>query len=297
MGLFEIFEIKGQTDGLNLLITAGVHGDEYEGIEAIRRLIAETNPSDITGKLTLIPVVNVSAHGLDSRCGEDELDLARTCPGKTDGSITERVAAELTAQIAKADLYIDLHTGGKAMQVDPLSGYMLVKNPDVLETQRRMARAFGLPVIWGTSGALDGRSLSAARDAEVPAIYTEYLGGENCSETGVEAYLSGCREVMAEFDMLPAIESQISNPELEIEDPRPDSGHLQIHHCCPADGIFEATVSLGQNVHAGDEFGRVGDSIITADSTGRVICLRVIPEVKKGECLGVILESPLESRF
>ena len=40
-----------------------------------------------------------------------------------------------------------------------------------------MARAFNLPLIWGTDASLEGRSLSVARDAAVPAIYAEYLGG------------------------------------------------------------------------------------------------------------------------
>lgn len=292
MSLFETFVIKGESAGPHLLITAGVHGDEYEGIEATRRLIAEIKPEQLAGTLTLIPVVNVSAHSLDARCGDDGLDLARTCPGRSDGSITERVAAELTAEIEKADLYIDLHTGGKAMQIDPFSGYMMLPDPEILSKNRRIARAFGLPVVWGTCGDLDGRSLSSARDAGVPAIYAEYLGGENCSDSGVEDYYSGSINVMAEFDMLPGKKSVIVEPEVFIEDNRPSSGHLQIHHPSPADGIFQSSVQLGQNVEAGDEFGRVGDKIIAAECTGRVIVLQVIPEVIENQCLGVILEDP-----
>ena len=291
MALFQSFQISGTCgEGPHLLITAGVHGDEPEGIEAIRRLIDEMKEDEIAGTLTLIPVVNESAHELDSRCGEDGLDLARTCPGNPDGTITERVAAELTAVINQADLYIDLHTGGKTMQIDPLVGYMLVSNPDVLEKQRRMARAFGLPIIWGTNPDLDGRSLSAARDAGVPGIYTEYLGGGDCSEEGVQAYVRGCRNVMAEFGMFPGRQAMIAKPEWEVEDNRPEAGHLQICHPCPGDGVFVASVSLGQTVKRGDEIGKVSEQKITADRDGRVICLRYEPKVKKGYSLGVILE-------
>lgn len=49
-----------------------------------------------------------------------------------------------------------------------------------------MARAFGLPLIWGTDPTLPGRSLSVARDANVPAIYAEYLGGGRLN-SGVDA--------------------------------------------------------------------------------------------------------------
>ena len=50
----------------------------------------------------------------------------------------------------------------------PLAGYMLHRDAAVLDAQRRMARAFNLPVIWGTDWRLEGRSLSAARNAGVP---------------------------------------------------------------------------------------------------------------------------------
>jgi len=290
MSLFEKFEITGKTTGPHLLITGGVHGDEYEGIEAVRRLMKEMDPAELGGTLTLIPIVNLSAHLLDARCGEDHLDLARTCPGRIDGTTTEQVAAELTWQIQKADLYIDLHTGGKAMQLHPLVGYQLVSDKTVLEKQRRMARAFGLPIIWGTCGDLDGRSLSVARDAGVPAVYAEYLGGENCSPEGVEAYVSGCRNIMAEFRMLPHETPRFFEAEWEIEDERPNSGHLQIHHPCPQDGVFQPGLRLGQEVKEGDELGRVGNVVVSAENGGRVICLHLVGEVKTGECLGVILE-------
>ncbi len=63
MGLFRIVEKVGSKDGPHLLVTAAVHGDEYEGVEALRRLIREVDPERLTGRLTVVPVVNESAHG------------------------------------------------------------------------------------------------------------------------------------------------------------------------------------------------------------------------------------------
>jgi len=171
-------QFRADDTGPHLLVTGGVHGDEFEPILAIRRLIRLFSEEDalVHGRLTLVPVVNESAFFRGHRCGEDGLDLARTCPGHADGSPTERVAAALADLIRSADRYIDLHTGGTELAVFPLVGYMMVSDPAVLEEQRRMARAFNLPVVWGSSAELEGRSLSIARDAGVPAIYTEYLG-------------------------------------------------------------------------------------------------------------------------
>ena len=268
--LFQSFRIEGKSSedegGLHLLITGGVHGDEHEGIVACRQLLEKIDPVELSGTVTLIPVVNESAHALDARCGEDGLDLARTCPGRSDGSITERVAHQLAAEIERADLYIDLHSGGKTMQLDPLTGYMLVKDENVLSKQRRMARAFGLPVIWGTCGDLDGRSLSVARDAGVAAIYTEYLGGGLCSEEGVAAYFKGCLHVMSEFGMLPDRGKTDFVPELEIEDDRSESGHLQICHPSPSDGWFHSNVRLGQTVEKGSLFGKVDEASVFAET-------------------------------
>jgi|TARA_B110000495_G_scaffold203502_1_gene227536 predicted deacylase len=294
--LFQTHQIQGTLgEGPNLLITAGVHGDEYEGMVAIRKLISKIDPKQLRGQLTLVPLVNESAFALRARAGEDGLDLARTCPGRSDGSQTERVAHELATLINNVDYYIDLHTGGSIMQVDPLVGYNLVSDQTILNTQRRMARAFGLPINWGTSAELDGRSLSVARDANVPAIYTEYLGGGLCSDAGVKAYCQGCLNVMAELEMIETRPVPTA-PEVVVEDNRPASGHMQICHPSPAAGYFDQSVTLGQSVEKDQPLGRVLDPLgessheIFADQSGRLIVLRTSSSVKKGDSLAVILD-------
>ena len=144
-------EFSGDSDGPHLLITGGVHGDEFEPIAAIRSLIqmfdrGAPSASRLNGRITLAPVVNEPAFFRGHRMADDGLDLARTCPGRDDGSITERIAAELSRLIESADFYIDLHTGGTEYSVWPLSGYVLHKDPAILERQRAMARAFNLAV-------------------------------------------------------------------------------------------------------------------------------------------------------
>src|SRR5689334_20101049 len=88
--------IVGQGDGPHLLITGGVHGDEFEPMAAVRRLMPLINPAELRGRVTLVPVVNEAAFARGQRTADDGLDLARTCPGKPDGSITERTAHALS---------------------------------------------------------------------------------------------------------------------------------------------------------------------------------------------------------
>ena len=288
-------EIHGHRPGPKLLITAGVHGDEFEPMAAVRRLMTEIDTQLLRGKLTLVPVVNESAFRLGRRTGEDGKDLARTCPGREDGSLTEQVAFALSQLIRSADFYIDLHTGGTSYTVLPLSGYTLHAEPNVLAVQRRMAQVFGLDVVWGTDPNLEGRSLSVARDANVPAIYCEYLGGGRCEPAGVNAYVRGCRNVMMELGMLDG-SPVIPQPPLIVEDHRPGAGHMQINHPSPSEGYFEPAVTLGQRVRVGDLLGTVCDMLgqhverIESGYTGVVIVLHTFPTVAKDDSVAVVME-------
>lgn len=287
---------KGSDPGPHLLITAGVHGDEYVPMQAVRELILLLEQEELLrGTVTLVPVVNESAFALGRRCGEDGLDLARTCPGKPDGSPTEQAAHALTHLIGEADHYVDLHSGGTELSVFPLAGYMLHADKEILEQQRRMAKAFNLPLVWGTSAELDGRSLSAARDANVPAIYVEYFGGVAPCAEGIEACLDGCLNVMGCLELIDRIHDGRDVREV-IEDPRPDAGFMQICNPAPINGFFQPTVTLGQDVKAGDTLGHVcaitGDESYEMKSAtdGMVVVLRHVPRVSKGETIGVVAE-------
>ncbi len=291
------FEIHGHQPGPKLLITAGVHGDEFEPMAAVRRLMKEIDPRHLRGKLTLVPVVSESAFQMGRRAGEDGKDLARTCPGREDGSLTEQVAFALSQLIRSADYFIDLHTGGTTYTVLPLSGYTLHADPNVLAVQRRMAQVFGLDVVWGTDPNLDGRSLSVARDANVPAIYCEYLGGGRCDPAGIDAYVRGCRNVMIELGLLDG-SPEIPRPPLIVEDHRPGAGHMQINHPSPCEGFFEPVVALGQRVRIGDLIGTVCDVLsqraerIESRYTGLVIVLQTFPTVSAGASVAVVMETP-----
>jgi predicted deacylase len=263
---------------------------------AIRRLMREVDPSALRGKLSLTPVVNEAAFLRGTRIAEDELDLARTCPGDPGGSITERTADALSKLIRTAEYYIDLHTGGNIMDVWPLVGYKLVPNEEVRDAQRRMAKAFNLPLVWGTDYRLEGRSLSVARDAGVPAIYAEYMGSGKCDPAGTTAYFDGCLNVMSELGMIDR-KQPASRIQYTVEDERPSAGHMQIRNPSPITGLFEPQVELGDRIEAGDPLGTVSDVLgenavtVPSNESGIVIVLRTFARVYKDDALAVILEN------
>lgn len=280
--------------GPHLLITGGVHGDEYEPMVAIRRLRELFDPAELKGRVTLVPVVNEPAFLRRSRTAEDGLDLARVCPGNPDGSVTEKIAASLSELIRSADYYIDLHTGGVRYNILSLVGYGLHEDENILNQQREMARAFNMPVVWGTSGRFEGRSLSVARDAGIPAIYTEFSGGAKCVEGGVQMYVDGCLNVARYLGM---IERTIPDSRMEylVEDNRDESGHLQVQMPAPTDGFFEPRVRLGDTVERNQIVGKVFDPLgkigtnVAAPFDGTILMLQTFPAATKGESLGAIL--------
>ena len=287
--------------GPHLLITGGVHGDEFEPMAAIRQLISSPSLKLLRGKLTLVPVVNEPAFLRGHRAGPDDQDLARTCPGDPNGSTTEQIAHALSELIQAADHYIDLHTGGTTLQVLPMVGYVMHPDEEILDQQRAMARAFNLPIIWGTDHRLPGRSLSVARDAGVPAIYTEDLGGARCDPEGVAAYVKGCLNVMQSLEMIDR-EPPASRIRHIVEDRRENSGHMQICHRSPLTGYFEPAVQLGEHITAGAPLGTVSDllgekqEIVPAEQTGLVLVLKTFPRVEQEDALAVILETELDQQ-
>ncbi|WP_223712498.1 succinylglutamate desuccinylase/aspartoacylase family protein [Niabella beijingensis] len=291
-------EIQSGHAGPHILIVAGVHGDEYEPMIAVMELRKLLEGSLSRGRVTLITIANVSAYQAGKRTGIDSLDLARTCPGNQDGSETEAAAFVLSGSIRECDYLIDMHTGGALFELFPLCGYMLHRNEEILETQRLMAAAFNLPLIWGTDAQPDGRTLSVARDEGIPAIYVEYGGGNNVDRSIIDACVKGCLGVLAHLNVLKEGVFKRGDREVlyRVEDDQPDSGFLQGKMRCAFDGIFIPGVKVGAMVEEGQEWGVVFDPVeqavhpVFADASGLVLFIRKEPRVNKGASLGGILK-------
>lgn len=290
-----LWKKESPNKGPHVLITAGVHGDEYEPILAVHNLIEILDSKMINGVVTLVPVVNHSAYLLNQRCGSDGIDLARACPGNSSGSITERVASQISALIADSDYYIDLHTGGLIYNISPFAGYLLHESEEVLNKQQEMAKAFNLPVIWGTNANIQGRTLSVARDANIPAIYAEYGGGGSAQKEIVHSYQQGCLNILKTLGMIADDSDEVSKMNCWVEDYTPDNGNLQVKMPSPVDGIFQPSVDLGNIINKGDVWGEILNPInkktteVRAEQDGLVFLIRSIAKVKMGDSLGGVL--------
>ncbi|WP_310994334.1 succinylglutamate desuccinylase/aspartoacylase family protein [Aequorivita marina] len=101
------------TPGPTVLITAGIHGDEINGVEIVRQLIARKLNKPKRGTIICIPILNVFGFLNGDRYFPDGRDLNRVFPGYKSGSLASRVAYQFTKKILPhADFCLDFHTGG-----------------------------------------------------------------------------------------------------------------------------------------------------------------------------------------
>jgi len=287
-----VLVIGGAEPGPVLLVSGGVHGDEYEGPLTITRLFHELQPADIKGTFVGLVVTNVPAFEAATRCSPiDGLNLARVFPGDVNGSVTMQIAHWMGEQlIGKADFYIDLHSSGSDMEMVQLAGYTLGDGP-VAETRRRMAEAFRAQVTWAHTDQAAGRTLSYAMEHDIPAIYTECPASRRVSIPDVEVYQRGVRNVLRELGML--------DGELEGE-PSPyyfcGVGNTDTALPVSRSGYFIPAVELLEWVEANDLLGAVYDLAgnvleeIRAPSAGYVGLRQLLPTINAGDTVFMLAE-------
>ena len=118
--------------GPTALVLGGNHGDEYQGQIAIMKLARELEPSMVSGRIILIPSLNMPAAKTATRLSPvDGKNLNRCFPGNPEGTVTEAIAHYLTrALFPISDIIIDIHSGGRTMAVLPCSHMHVVSDKE-----------------------------------------------------------------------------------------------------------------------------------------------------------------------
>lgn len=266
----EVFACAGQRSGPSVLVTAGVHGDEYEGPLAIAQFAESLSPKDVCGTVYLVPVANPPAFAAGTRLSPvDGLNMARVFPGKEEGLPTERLAHFWFHEFARgADYLIDLHSGGVEYEFLPVAGFYGKPQPENGSFQA--ARRMGLSALWQLPETAGVLSREATRLGKV-AVGAEYLGAGRVSEEGVQAYARGIRRCLELWQVLESSHSP------EISEPKVFSDDWLL---AAATGIFRTQRQLGEHVNAGDKLATItgyrGEPLsqIIAPHAGVVLGLR-----------------------
>ena len=272
--------IHGKQDGPVLFVSAAIHGDELNGIEIVRRLLATKAISRLKGTLVAIPIVNAYALMNHSRYLPDRRDLNRAFPGSETGSLGARLAHLFLNEIVNQCTHgIDLHTGSNHRTNLP----QIRGNLDDPETET-LARSFGVPVLLN-SAMRDGSLRAAAADLGIPTLLYEAGEALRYNEVAIRAGTAGIIGVMRTLGMLQPLKKQLKPK----RDPYIARNSYWIR--APESGMLRTVSSLGSQVSKGDILGYVDypsdtDPLpIMAGDNGIVIGRLELPIVHEGDAV------------
>lgn len=260
-----------------MLALAGVHGDEINGVEIIRRALTGGLFDRIEcGTVIAIPILNLYGFINFSRDVPDGKDVNRSFPGRVSGSLASRVARTLTKLILPhIDFGIDFHTGGKSVY-----NYPQVRYTHNHEPSRGLARAFGVPFLVAKPPI--ARSLrKVAVDAGKPLLIFE--GGESLRYDGyaINQALEGLQRLMTDRRLISGFISRAS---------------LRIFHKtswlrAPKAGLFLWYKDSGQEIVKGEPIGEINNPYgqntkkLFAPRDGFIIGHNNAPIVSQGDAL------------
>ena len=284
--------------GPTALVLAGNHGDEYPGQVAILKLMRSLQPEMISGRLILIPALNLPAAKAATRLSPlDGKNLNRSFPGRADGSVTEMIAHYLTTELfPRADIVIDIHTGGRSVDFYPCAHMHLV--PDRAQRKQMVEGtlawnsdfAFLYTDVAGT-GLLPGEAESQGKIV----ITTEMGGGEPIPASVHRLTQEGLHNVLVHFGIIRG--EKKTRAGLGLPPTRwVQSLDREDYRFAPESGIYENLVDLGAEVSAGQPVGQIHflerpdrePVAVIAPSKGILIATRAPALVAQGDCVACI---------
>lgn len=265
--------------GPSILILGGVHGNEINGIEIVRRSLEEGLYNDIKcGTVIVIPLLNVYGFINFSRDVADGKDVNRSFPGHMNGSLASRVARILTKKILPhVDLALDFHTGGDARYNMPQVRYY--KSDQVAS---EIAKQFGVKFLL-EHALIPNSFRRAAYDMGVPAVV--YEGGEaiRLDKISIDQGMQGIKNILSGLEMIEEMEPLEDIEKIVIK----KNNWVR----AVSAGLFIWSKKSGDLVTKGDKLGEIKDPFgsksvdVLSTYSGYIICHNNASVVSLGDAL------------
>lgn len=258
-------------------VLAGVHGDEVNSVEIVRRSIAcRLFENLVCGTVLVIPVLNVYGFNNFSREVPDGKDVNRSFPGSARGSLAARVAYIFTKNILPLiDFGMDFHTGGNSNY-----NYPQIRYSKGHAASRELAEAFSAPFTIANRPIPKSLRKSALEAGKTMLVFE---GGENLRFDGfaIEKGLAGLRRLLFSQGMLP------EGP------PAANTIHIEKTSWLRASkaGLFRWSKQSGQAIRKGEPLGVINDPFgqdeipVVARRDGYIIGHNNSPVVGPGDAL------------
>jgi len=275
-----VFINRSKKPGPTILITAGIHGDEVNGVEIVRQVIAKGINKPKKGTIICVPLINVFGFIHMDREFPDGRDLNRVFPGSINGSLASRVAHKLMSEIVPhADLILDFHTGGADRFNAPQ--IRIVKGEIVLD---ELARVFGAPFVVYSEN-VNKSFRNTCYKLGIPLLLFE--GGKSfhihpiVTNTGV----NGVKRILNHLGML--------NSKFKVSAPKKKCVYISKTKWVRAkySGMFRAVAPINSKIEIDDVIGHITDPygksnhFVKAPKSGYVINVNESPIVYQGDAL------------
>ena len=281
--------------GPTALMFGGNHGDEYEGPVTLLNLARSLDPTEMRGRIILVPSLNLPATLAGTRLSPiDGMNMNRAFPGDPAGSITSQIAHYVSSTLMPlADLVVDIHSGGRSMHFLPSVNMHRVNDAAQMQAMLAAGQAWGAPYVFiYRDVAGSGLLPSYAESLGKVTLGTELGSASQFGVGMLRIAANGVRNVLALRGMLPNHTTQVpaQAPQIIASEGRED------YVMALADGIFEPLLELGDAVAVGQVLGQMHfvtqpawpPQPVLAQSAGLLISRRAFPLTKQGECVAVI---------
>jgi predicted deacylase len=272
-----VYVFRSTEPGPVLLLLAGMHGDEVNGIEIVRRLISRKEVrKPLCGSIVAIPVINIISFLYGSRDLPDGRDLNRCFPGSRTGSLGSRIAYDLMKEvISQIDFGIDFHTGGAKISNMPQLRCVCSQ-----ENNLEVATQFQPPFILNAPLRDHTLRKEAARRGKSILVFE---GGESLrfDPVSIKEGIDGCLRLMQSLNMINA--STPSNTTVQLD------GAIWLR--AKASGLVHFHKSNGTLIEKGEEIGFICDPYgdheerIISSHRGYIIGVNNQPVVNEGDAL------------
>lgn len=247
----EITAICGSQPGKTLIVTAGIHGCEYVGIETLNRLKKELDPAGLSGRVILLPLVNPEGFymGAKQTIPADGQNLNRMFPGDPAGTFSSRFAKILEKVLyPEADFLMDLHGGDINEALTPLI-FFPAAVPNTLAA-KTSAAASALSVPYRVASTSKNGLYSWAAQCGIPSLLVERGERGLWSENEITACKRNVFELMDHLKI-----KTFSNTAFHQEEIR-----QAIYEEAPINGFWYPAVShAGQKLKQGALLGTLKD--------------------------------------
>jgi predicted deacylase len=272
-----IHVFRSKHAGPTILLSAGMHGDEINGIEVLRKIITRKEIQNLQcGTLIAIPVMNTVSFLYQRRDLPDGRDLNRCFPGTKNGSLGGRIAYDLMKEIIPLiDVGIDFHTGGAKINNYP----QLRCNFDDAASLK-IAKVFSAPLIINSvyrEGTL--RKEAAKKDRSILV----FEGGESLrfDYQSINEGINGCLRLLHHYKMIN--DGIPPNPFVKLEKSAWVRAKLS--------GLFHISKPNGAYVNKDDVLGAICNPFgqvearITSPFDGYIVGVNNQPVVNQGDAL------------